>query len=148
MLFEDALSNEHCKLTELDLNNCSLTDRCIPSLCTALKDECCKLTVLSLWGNHITDCGACMLFEDVLSNEHWKLTELDLTANLGQAFLSRVPHLIANFLITFAILKKLLANFLRNIAIFHSRLNVPHFLLEVPHFLLEVPRVLTSCVKA
>ena len=78
MLFKDALSNEHCKLTELDLNNCSLTDRCIPSLCTALQDECCKLTVLSLWGNHITDCGACMLFEDALSNEHCKLTELDL----------------------------------------------------------------------
>ncbi len=68
-------------------------------------------------------------------------------ANLGQAFLSRVPHLIANFLITFAILKKLLANLLRNIAISHSRLKGPHFLLEVPHFLLEVPRVLTSCVK-
>ena len=68
------------------------------------------------------------------------LFQIGVTANLGQAFLSRVPHLISNFLITFAILKKLLANFLRNIAIFHSRL-------KVPHFLLEAPRVLTSCVK-
>ncbi len=66
-----------------------------------------------------------------------------LTANLGQAFLSRVPHLIANFLITFAILKKLLANFLRNIAIFHSRSKVPHFLSSLP----VIPRVLTSGVK-
>ncbi len=66
-----------------------------------------------------------------------------ITANLGQAFLSRVPHLIANFLITFAILKKLLANFLRNIAIFHSRSKVPHFLSSLP----VIPRVLTSGVK-
>ncbi len=77
----------------------------------------------------------------------WKLkpthTLLDFTANLGQAFLSRIPHLIANFLITFAILKKLLANFLRNIAIFHSRSKVPHFLSSLP----VIPRVLTSGVK-
>ena len=78
VLFEDALSNEHCKLTELDLSNCSLTERCIPSLCTALQDECCKLTVLSLESNHISDRGACMLFEDALSSEHCKLTKLDL----------------------------------------------------------------------
>jgi hypothetical protein len=70
-----------------------------------------------------------------------------VTANLGQALLSRVPYLIGNFLITVAILKKLLANLLRNIAIFQSQLNVPHFLLEVPHFLLEVPRVLISGLR-
>ena len=78
MFFKDALPNEHCKLTELDLTGCPLTDRCIPSLCTALQDECCKLTVLSLRSNHITDTGACMLFEDALSSEHCKLTKLDL----------------------------------------------------------------------
>ena len=78
MMFKGALSNEHCKLTELDLTGCALTDRCIPSLCTALQDECCKLTVLSLRSNHITDRGACMLFEDALSSEHCKLTKLDL----------------------------------------------------------------------
>ena len=61
-----------------------------------------------------------------------------VTANLGQAFLSQVPHLIANFLISFAILKKLLANLLRNIAIFHSRLKVPHFLLDFPSWLQNV----------
>ncbi len=79
MLFRDALSNEHCKLTELNLSYSSLTDRCIPSLCTALQDECCKLIVLSLNGNAIFDDGACMLFEDALSNDHCKLTELDLS---------------------------------------------------------------------
>ena len=79
MLFKGALSKEHCKLTELDLTGCPLTDCCIPSLCTALQDELCKLTVLSLGSNHITDRGACMLFEDALSNEHCKLTELDLS---------------------------------------------------------------------
>ncbi len=78
MLFEDALSNEHCNLTELNLTQCSLTDCCVPSLCMALQDECCQLTVLSLWLNYITDRGACMLFEDALSNEHCNLTELNL----------------------------------------------------------------------
>jgi hypothetical protein len=33
MLFEDALMQEHCKLTELQLNWCLLTDQCISSLC-------------------------------------------------------------------------------------------------------------------
>ena len=79
MLFKDALSNEHCKLTELDLTGCRLTDCCIPGLCTALQDELCKLTVLSLGFNHITDRGVGMLFKDALSNDHCKLTELDLS---------------------------------------------------------------------
>ena len=60
------------------------------------------------------------------------------TANLGQVFLFRVPYLIAIFLFTFAILKKFVANLLRNIANLLSQLKTPHFLLEVPHFLLEV----------
>jgi hypothetical protein len=78
MLFEDALTNEHCKLTKLNLHECSLTDRCIPSLCKALQDERCQLTVLFLAFNAIGDKGACMLFEDALTKEHCKLTELAL----------------------------------------------------------------------
>ena len=58
------------------------------------------------------------------------------TANLGQVFLFHVPYLIAIFLFTFAILKKFVANLLRNIANLLSQLKTPHFLLEVPHFLL------------
>jgi hypothetical protein len=81
MLFEDALMQEHCKLTELNLDECSLTDQCIrtvPSLCKALQDERCQLTNLSLGCNAIGDKGACMLFEDALMQEHCKLTELQL----------------------------------------------------------------------
>jgi Ran GTPase-activating protein (RanGAP) involved in mRNA processing and transport len=78
MLFEDALSKEHCKLTKLTLSKCSLTDCCIPSLCKALQDERCQLTDLSLGYNAIGDKGACMLFKDALTKEHCKLTELNL----------------------------------------------------------------------
>jgi hypothetical protein len=78
MLFEDALTKEHCKLTELNLGMCSLTDRCIPSLCKALQDKHCQLTVLLLWENAIGDKGAGMLFEDALTKEQCKLTELNL----------------------------------------------------------------------
>ena len=77
-LFEDALTKEHCKLTKLDLGNCSLTDQCIPSLCKALQNELCPLTELSMKNNVIGDKGACMLFQDGLTKEHCKLTELDL----------------------------------------------------------------------
>jgi hypothetical protein len=78
MLFEDALTNEHCKLTALNLERCSLTDQSIPCLCKALQDERCQLTDLSLEGNAIGDESACMLFEGALTNEHCKLTELNL----------------------------------------------------------------------
>jgi Ran GTPase-activating protein (RanGAP) involved in mRNA processing and transport len=78
MLFEDALTKEHCKLTDLDLDRCSLTDRCIPSLCKALQDERCQLTDLSLAYNAIGDKGARMLFEDALAKERCKLTRLGL----------------------------------------------------------------------
>jgi Leucine-rich repeat (LRR) protein len=57
MLFEDALTKEHCKLTELNLSKCSLTDRCIPSLCKTLQDEHCKLTKLWLRSNNFTANG-------------------------------------------------------------------------------------------
>jgi Ran GTPase-activating protein (RanGAP) involved in mRNA processing and transport len=78
MLFEDALTKEHCKLTDLQLDRCSLTDRCVPSLCKALQDERCQLTYLSLVGNDIGDKVACMLFEDALTKERCKLTGLRL----------------------------------------------------------------------
>ena len=78
MLFEDGLTQEHCKLTKLDLDGCSLADQCIPSLCIALQDERCQLTDLTLNFNDIGDTGACMLFEHGLTQEHCKLTKLDL----------------------------------------------------------------------
>ncbi|CAB3978598.1 NACHT, LRR and PYD domains-containing 14-like [Paramuricea clavata] len=78
VLFEDALMKEHCKLTKLYLDKCLLTDQCIPTLCKALQDERCKLTNWIVENNNIGDEGVCALFEDVLTNEHCKLTELNL----------------------------------------------------------------------
>ena len=79
LLCDNALTKEHCKLTDLDLGYCSLTRQCISRLSKALQDERCKLNVLSLMDNDIGDEGACVLFEDALTNENCKLTELALT---------------------------------------------------------------------
>ena len=70
MLFEDALTKEHCKLNELDITRCSLTHRCIPTLCRTLQNEHCKLTNLRLDHNAIRDEGVCELFESALTKEH------------------------------------------------------------------------------
>ena len=78
MLFEEALGQEHCKLTELDLSVCALTDHCVPAMVKALQNERCQLTGLSLWSNKLDDDGACILFEEALGQEHCKLTTLDL----------------------------------------------------------------------
>ncbi|XP_028413144.1 NACHT, LRR and PYD domains-containing protein 3-like [Dendronephthya gigantea] len=67
------------KLTGLNLNSCSLTDECIPSLCELFKDEHCNLTFLDIgWNSGISDEGVRMLCEDVLKNGHCKLAELNL----------------------------------------------------------------------
>ena len=42
LLCENALTEEHCKLTDLFLEYCSLTEHCISYLCKALQDERCK----------------------------------------------------------------------------------------------------------
>ena len=77
-VFENGLTNEHCKLTKLHLARCSLTNQCIPSLCKELQDERCQLTDADLTGNVIGDEGARELFENGLTNEHCKLTKLIL----------------------------------------------------------------------
>ena len=51
VLFTDAITKEHCKLTQLNLYECKMTDKCIPILRTALQDERCRLTRLRLLGN-------------------------------------------------------------------------------------------------
>ena len=48
MLFTDAITKEHCKLTQLILYECKMTDKCIPILRTALQHERCRLTRLWL----------------------------------------------------------------------------------------------------
>ena len=50
MLFTDAITKEHCKLTQLILYECKMTDKCIPILRTALQDERCRLTRLEIYG--------------------------------------------------------------------------------------------------
>ena len=77
-LFENCLTNKHCKLTKLHLVTCSLTKKCILSLCKAMQDERCQLTDVDLACNAIGDEGACELFENSLTNEHCKLTKLNL----------------------------------------------------------------------
>ena len=47
LLCENALTEEHCKLTDLFLDNCSLTERSISYLCKAPQDKRFKLNVLS-----------------------------------------------------------------------------------------------------
>ena len=57
ILCEHALTNEHCKLQELNLSFCSLTDDCLPELCNALQHEHCRLNELYLYGNKFTEKG-------------------------------------------------------------------------------------------
>jgi hypothetical protein len=70
MVLCDTLTKGLRKLNRVDVHNCELTDRCIPTLVKTLRDEHCQLTDLSLAKNAIGDKGACMLFEDALANEH------------------------------------------------------------------------------
>jgi hypothetical protein len=57
VLCRSALTIEHCKLTELRLTCCSLTDECIPDLREALQDKHCVLNELRLDGNKFTEEG-------------------------------------------------------------------------------------------
>ena len=78
-LFEEVLTSEYCKLTKLDLTFIRFTPRCMSSLCKALQDERCQLTLLHLGGNGtINDEAACMLFENAIPKEHCKLNHLTL----------------------------------------------------------------------
>ena len=78
-LCTSALTSEHCKLTVLYLDDCSLTDKCIPELCVALRGERCKLTDLLLAANEgIGDDGLGELCKNALTKEHCKLAKLNL----------------------------------------------------------------------
>ena len=57
IFFEHVLTNEHYKLEELTLRDCSLTDDCLPELCNALQHEHCRLNRLVLVGNKFTEKG-------------------------------------------------------------------------------------------
>ncbi|CAB4036448.1 NACHT, LRR and PYD domains-containing 14-like, partial [Paramuricea clavata] len=83
MLFEDALTKKHCKLTRLCLDKCSLTDHCIPSLCTGLEDEHCKLTKLWLGANNFTENGR-KLLHDITNYKSCKARDLQIEVSMDQ----------------------------------------------------------------
>ena len=76
----DALGNENCKITRLDLTDSKLTDESAKYLKDALKSSKCKLTDLYLKNNELTDAGVMYLSEALMSGE-CKLTKLFLSRN-------------------------------------------------------------------
>ena len=68
MLFTDAITKEHCKLTHLVLDDCEMTDKCIPILRTALQDQRCRLTRLEMRGDEFSERGRRAVL-DVMNHE-------------------------------------------------------------------------------
>ena len=78
MLFTDAITKEHCKLTHLILYLCKMTDKCIPILRTALQDERCRLTrLLLLRGFKFSEQGRRAVL-DVMNHESCKARGLQI----------------------------------------------------------------------
>ena len=76
----DALGNENCKVTNLDLSYSELTDESASHLRDALKSGNCRLTELKLKDNQLTDAAAEYL-RDALKSGNCKLTDLHLDGN-------------------------------------------------------------------
>ena len=75
----NTLFQKPLKLTKLNLEDCSLTNECVPALCELLRNECCNVIDLTLGGNTgINDEGLRILCEHALTNKHCKLEELNL----------------------------------------------------------------------
>ena len=77
MLFTDAITKEHCKLTQLIICHCWMTDKCIPILRTALQDERCRLTGLRLLGEAFSQQGWNVVL-DVMNHESCKARGLQI----------------------------------------------------------------------
>ena len=77
MLFTDAITKEHCKLTQLNLYLCKMTDKCIPILRTALQHERCRLTRLWLDKHMFTEQGRRAVL-DVMNHESCKARGLQI----------------------------------------------------------------------
>ena len=86
MLFTDAITKEHCKLTHLVLYVCRMTDECIPILRTALQDKRCRLTWLEIEGYMFSEQGRRAVL-DVMNHESCKARGLQII--LCQGFLER-----------------------------------------------------------
>ena len=83
MLFTDAITKEHCKLTQLNLKFRNITDKCIPILRTALQDERCRLTRLgmpgNMFGNYEWGRRAVLdVMKDVINHESCKARDLQI----------------------------------------------------------------------
>ena len=77
-LCKDALTKEHCKLVELHLHHCSLTNDCLPALRKALQDKHCRLRKLTLYGNKFTGKGRKSIRE-IATHEHCKSRGLEIS---------------------------------------------------------------------
>ena len=80
ILCEDALTNEHCKLERLDMNDCSLTNHCLPELCNALQHEHCRLNKLDLHRNKFTEKGK-KFIREIEAHELCKARGLEIIIN-------------------------------------------------------------------
>ena len=79
ILCEHALTNEHCKLERLNLEECSLTDDCLPELFNALQHEHCRLNRLYLYRNKFTEKGKKSIRE-IETHEHCKSRGLEISS--------------------------------------------------------------------
>ena len=77
MLLTDAITKEHCKLTQLNLYECEMTDKCIPILRTVLQDEHCRLTWLGMRGHKFSKQGRRAVL-DVMNHESCKARGLQI----------------------------------------------------------------------
>ena len=77
MLFTDAITKEHCKLTQLNLYLCEMTDKCIPILRTALQDKRCRLTRLRMRGDKFSAQGRRAVL-DVMNHESCRARSLQI----------------------------------------------------------------------
>ena len=81
MLFTDAITKEHCKLTLLILYGCKMTDKCIPILRTALQHERCRLTRLHVGGVLFSEQGRRAVL-DVMNHESCKARDLQIFVHI------------------------------------------------------------------
>ncbi|XP_059402980.1 ribonuclease inhibitor-like [Carassius carassius] len=78
------------------MNNNNLQDLGVKLLCTGLKDINCKLEILSLKNNCITE-GGCHVLAAALNSNPSNLTELDLSRNqIGDSGVTEISSLLRN----------------------------------------------------
>ncbi|KAK7171333.1 hypothetical protein R3I93_003819 [Phoxinus phoxinus] len=75
-LLSAGLENPHCKLEELWLYDCGVTDEGCAALASALRSNPSHLRKLNLFGNNLGDSGV-KLLKDLRGDPHYKLETLD-----------------------------------------------------------------------